>query len=353
VRDYLSQQSGTMRDTSKAHPLAAHFREHRARLIDLAAAAADRDGTAIDLYDVRSTTSAVIGSGHLADVLSTWGAVEAGAVIDDTVADVRRVTTGHELTDYRPANYPLVSVSKLDELPFDDPTIQMVNITGTGGEPVRLRSRTFKLAFSRELVENDDRAAMAATFKAFGAMVGRRLGRDYGALLEANGTLADGVALFASAEGNDLTSAGVDLAAVGAMTAALRDRTTPDSEHYNARPAALIVPSAYEATARTVVAAMYADDDPERLRVIASPWLGGSYYYLAADPLAAPSVALLTMAGGDGALMSAMPSARSQAAAANIPGTSRRESFDGVAVDARVTFALAPVARNIIRNTTA
>lgn len=350
---WLARHSGCQRATGGDDPVGDYFDNVGARLVDVVATYAHRQGEVFDQTSVRAATGHLIGSGHFSEVLAGWAKVEAQAILDATVDDIRTTTTPIELQDYRPGAFPVISVTKIDDLRIDDVTITMAGMTAAGGESLRVLAKTIKLATSRELLANDDRQAIAAMYRAFGAQVGRRLGRDYAGLLEANANLTDGVALFASAEGNDLASAGVDAAAIGAMMAALRDRTTPDGEHTNAAPAALVVPTANEAAARAVVAAMFHPDDPARLRVIALPWLGGSYFYLCADPVAAPSVALGSLEGSNGALVTFHPSAKSPPSGRNVDGSSRRVAFEGAAVDARIAYGLAAVDRSIVRNTTA
>jgi len=135
------------------------------------------------------------------------------------------------------------------------------------------------------------------------------------------------------------------------MMDALRSRETPDGEKVNARPKYLVIPSGKEATSRILASSELAmGEDDDRLQVVVSPWLSGSHYYLVADPVQAPSVVLATLEGSNGEVVSMLNSSRPRRQ--TVEG-GRRMEFDGMAIDVNVSYGLAAVERNIVRNTVA
>lgn len=153
------------------------------------------------------------------------------------------------------------------------------------------------LKISRQMLVNDDTAAFTRLPQSFGAAA-RRLEADHVfAILNDNGLLGDGFALF-SAEHKNLGNAAVlSLASLGAARSAMRlQKGLADLSYIDVQPKYLIVPVALETTAEQLLASLV---DPVRtnatpnlqfirgLTLVADPRLDATSttaWYLSADP---------------------------------------------------------------------
>ena len=103
-------------------------------------------------------------------------------------------------------------------------------------------------------------------------------------ILETPGTL-DSVAFFSTTHGNLLTGAALASNKLADAVKTLRNMTGRNDVKLHLRPAAIIVPTALENTARGLVVALFnQDNDPDRLAVVVVPGLSSTTtWYLTAD----------------------------------------------------------------------
>ena len=117
-------------------------------------------------------------------------------------------------------------------------------------------------------------------------------------ILETPGTL-DGVAFFSSTHGNLLTSAALAADKLGDAVKTIRNMTSRTDVKLQLKPAALIVPTALERTARALVVTLFnRENDPDRLDVIISSELTSTTsWYLAAEKKQTDSLIMAFLEG--------------------------------------------------------
>ena len=187
------------------------------------------------------------------------------------------------------------------------------------------------ISLSRQAMVNDDLDAFAQLLRKFGEASARREADELAGILVTPG-LVDGAALFDAGRSSLITSAGLSVVNLGAAVAALRQQTE-DGELVTQSPGAIIVPSALEQVALTLMAqyrpAAAADVNPFPLQVIVEPRLDASStttWYLAAASQSSLEYGYLDGAEG--------------------PQTTQREGFevDGVELKCRLDFGCGWVA---------
>lgn len=159
------------------------------------------------------------------------------------------------------------------------------------------------LNISRQMVINDDLGAFLGLARAMGRGAARTIEVDVFALLAANPTLGDGVALF-HATHNNLNGSGAAPSVTGfdAVRQAMAAQLDVGANDYTSvRPAVWLGPLALGGTARTINDAQYNPDDSNKYAkpnisrglftsVIDTPRLTGNLWYAFADPSQEPVI---------------------------------------------------------------
>jgi len=160
------------------------------------------------------------------------------------------------------------------------------------------------IRLTRQMIVNDDLSGFARMAGMLGRAAARTVNKDVYAVLNANGNLANGRAIFNTTDGNLASSgAAVSIFTLSGARAAMRKQTDPSGHDYlNILPRTLLVPVAKEDHAREVVSSDYDTDttasrkrnpiqDWGPLTVVSDPYLDASSataWYLIADPMDAP-----------------------------------------------------------------
>jgi ATP-dependent Clp endopeptidase proteolytic subunit ClpP len=162
-----------------------------------------------------------------------------------------------------------------------------------------------------EVLVNDDTGYIQTMAQSLGGAGQRAIERAVYALLLANPTLSDGVALFHATHAN-LAGSGavptVDL--LDAAKVAMSKQTAPgaDAEYLSIVPAIAVVTGAQEGNMKVLVNAVYDPDTANKLQkpnkvngivrdVVSSPWLTGTTWTLFADPNVAPVIEVVFLDG--------------------------------------------------------
>ena len=162
-----------------------------------------------------------------------------------------------------------------------------------------------------EVLVNDDTGYIQTMAQSLGAAGQRAIERAVYALLLANPTLSDGVALFHATHAN-LAGSGavptVDL--LDAARVAMSKQVAPgtDAEYLSIQPAVAVVTDAQAGNMKVLVNAVYDPDTANKLQkpnkvngivrdVVSSPWLTGTTWHLFADPNIAPVIEVVFLDG--------------------------------------------------------
>ena len=274
------------------------------------------------------------------------GNIAARVRVNSTLSDIRPMVSEIELSDYRPIEYPILETHEIDSIGQPEGRgIPLLMVTANG-ETLQVEESVSNLIFSRELLINNDFDVLLRSGEAAGAAAGRALGVKLAALLADNGDLSDGAAWFVASAGNILTTGALSAAALDASASALRKIATTDGTGYtNGAPRFLIVPASTEFTAKALISSFNTGlPEDQRLRLVVLPWLADGFFYMLAAPDQAPSIAMATLSGGNGDIVSFE----------ELPRASYRAfSGDGAGFRQRTTLGLSAVSRSVVRNTTA
>lgn len=180
---------------------------------------------------------------------------------------------------------------------------------GTFGEEREQMAAQTKGKFiqlTRQMIINDDLSGFSRMTAMLGRAAARTVNKDVITVINTNGTLSDGVALFATTVGNLASSgAAITVASLGAGRAAMRMQMDSDGNDYlNIMPRTLLVPVALEDHARTVLTSEYNTDTAGQLKrnivsdwgpleVVSDPYLDAvddDAWYLIADPMDVPLI---------------------------------------------------------------
>lgn len=238
-----------------------------------------------------------VSTGHLSDVLADTPNRVALERAPNLISKVLRITWPVELVDYRPAGFETVELDSESPAPSAVELGEWSSFSPTSSaENLQLESVPLRVRFSEQLVVNDDVFALSRTLEA--AMVAASQNEPSAAfgLLVSNGNLGDGSALFSAGASNLLTGQSKAASALNNAIEALRNQQI-NGKNADADPVASIVPSADEATARALVAAVST----------AEPWVDviatshvTAQWYLMADPMTWPVLVRGTLAGANG-----------------------------------------------------
>lgn len=238
----------------------------------------------------------------------------------------------HELADFKTYDFPLIdSAPLLEELPENTEPSGIFNITAQAGLQARIRSYGKNIVVTRELIQNDDTNLLFGFSANLGATAARMEAQLVYNLIESNPDLSDGAAMFHADKGNLGTVAPLALASISEGVAALRNMLTPSGEKANLKAASIVVAPQHELSVKTILKAAAS----ESIRVIPSPWITSTNWYLAADPELAPTTKLLYL--------------KNSKHGVSIGKLSRKRpgvwETDGIVLGARFDVAVVPVGR--------
>lgn len=178
---------------------------------------------------------------------------------------------------------------------------------GEEAEAIQASEKGLMVSFTRRMLINDDLGAFLTIGRRLGRAAARSVEADVYGVVNANPTMSDGTALF-HADHNNLAGSG---AAIGTATlsdgkTALRTQTDIDGNEYlDLRARSILCPVDLEALALDHTTS---NTDPEQenpgkrarhgdLQVISTPYLTGTAWYLACDPMDAPLVSVAFLNG--------------------------------------------------------
>jgi len=202
------------------------------------------------------------------------------------------------LKSFMPHDFPRVDMDlALIELP-ENAEATMIAIGDSAGLSARIRTWGRNVAISREAIVNDDVGMLTALAANAGANAARlEAGLCYG-LLSANPTLGDGELLFHVDHGNVIAAA-LDESNLFAAMAALRDQLTPAGVKADLDAKFLVCASGLEGLARKLLHTAGLTE----ITVIAAAGLPAGRWFLFADPVQSPVIALLHLEGANGGLL--------------------------------------------------
>lgn len=202
------------------------------------------------------------------------------------------------LKSFMPHDFPRVDTDMaLLEL-AEDAEATMVAVGDGAGLTARIRTFARNVAISRGAIVNDDVGFLVSIAANAGGNAARlEAGLCY-SLLEANPTLGDGESLFHIDHGN-LIAAALDETNLFAAMAALRDQITPAGITADLGAKFLVCASGLEGLARKLLHVAGLNE----ITVIAAAGLPAGRWFVFADPLESPVIALLHLEGADGGLL--------------------------------------------------
>lgn len=182
---------------------------------------------------------------------------------------------------------------------------------GAGGETLTLSTYGRIIAFTRQLLINDDMDALSRIPNAFGASAADLESDIVYGILMANPVMSDGVALFHANHGNLGTAAQITDASLAAAMQAFATRKGPENRPISIRPRYIIVPPGpREIEARRVLAQTTPNNAAGvnvyagALEIIVEPRLipatGQHPWFLAADPSRVDTIDYAYLEGQDG-----------------------------------------------------
>ena len=182
---------------------------------------------------------------------------------------------------------------------------------GAGGETLTLSTYGRIIAFTRQLLINDDMDALSRIPNAFGASAADLESDIVYGILMANPVMSDGVALFHATHGNLGTAAQITDASLAAAMQAFATRKGPEARPISIRPRYIIVPPGpREIEARRVLAQTTPNNAAGvnvyagALEIIVEPRLipaaGQHPWFLAADPARVDTIDYAFLEGQEG-----------------------------------------------------
>lgn len=178
-------------------------------------------------------------------------------------------------------------------------------------ETIQAATKGKMISLTRQMIINDDLGGFMRIAAMMGRAAARTVGNDVYSVINTNGLMSDGVALFASGHSNlEGTPSAPTAATVGAARAAMRKQQDLDGNDYlDIRPSIFLVPVALEDTANVLVAS---ETDPSKTnskvpnpvrgfaQVVSDPRLDATSttaWYLLADPSMYPTVEVAFLDG--------------------------------------------------------
>lgn len=168
---------------------------------------------------------------------------------------------------------------------------------------------------SRKMLINDDLGAFSRLPMMLGRAAARSIEIDVYALLVANPTLEDGIALFNASHGNIGTGSAISVAGLDADRLLMREQTDPSGNDYlDIMPDVLVVPVGLESTAKMLNTSQYDPTSGVGLQkpnvvlgivsdVVGTPRLSGTTRYMFANPSVEPVIEVAFLDGNQAPMM--------------------------------------------------
>lgn len=207
-------------------------------------------------------------------------------------ADVLAFCTPLEVRDFKPVELPALDADLLLELLAENAEAAIgQGILSAGGLPVKLTTLSKKVLISRVAIINDEKSAISEVFAAIGASSGRIEARFVADALETPPEMNDGLPVFGADHLNTIEGA-LSAATLGASMALLRTQPTSAGQRADLRARFLVVSPELEFEARRLIR-----DGGLDIAVAVLANLPAHRWYLLADPVAHPVVAVLRLFG--------------------------------------------------------
>ncbi|MGE3771487.1 MAG: hypothetical protein AB7I32_01070 [Gammaproteobacteria bacterium] len=239
----------------------------------------------------------------LANAIVSGLAEPATAAFDLAVSGILRTMRRIPRPNFLPTSISNISTGDVAKRPeFAEWAPAEVAATGVV-ETVGVETWGHMVQITREALLNSAFTEMAMVFASMGNSAGKAISAEFARVLEDTTTLADGRAFFNSTDDNVLTSSGApSVSTFDAACTKLARQVTAAGSIAGCTPRYLICPPEYTGTAKVLAAAIY---DPSGspgtlpqagLDIVVVPHLSSSStWYLMADPIAAPTIGLLTL----------------------------------------------------------
>jgi len=314
-RDFISAASDALAirwgaRLPKAHPAAQDFQG--TGLLGLAAMIMSSTGHNPVGLPAASLVKAVLTTSDFPNLLIESVNKVLSTRVMQTALEHRALCEKGSLSDFKPTK-----VADLSGLPglvrkYEAGEITYGSLSDSGTE-YKLSTYAIGLAFTREMMINDDLDAIGPILRNTAAS-GARLERDllFG-LLASNPAMSDGQPLFSSAHGNvDTSGKGVSIEGLNAARVLMRRQKDANENYLLTVPRFIVVPVGHESDAEALIASLSyrpsADTEmqtPEWVRgltVISDPRLDDQDpedWYLISDPTVAPVIRLGYLNGRD------------------------------------------------------
>lgn len=200
------------------------------------------------------------------------------------------------------------SFSKLDKV-SENGELKNKKITDATSESISASTRGNIINVSREMIINDDLSAFTRLTGMLGRAAARSIELDVYALLAANPTMGDGVALFHANHGNLVSGAAPSVTAFDGMRVAMAKQKDPDKNDFlDIRPSVLVIGVGQGGDARVINGSQYDPDAANKLQrankvyglfqnIVDTPQISGNEYYAFADPNIEPVIEVAFLNG--------------------------------------------------------
>jgi len=295
LRDAAVASAARIHDTSALHPLAAVHMERGPmgprRLAEEIASAVGRPLTYASANEVVALATS---TAHYPSAIIDSARAAMRARRSPLLSDVLALTADLRVSNYNAEGFGVVDIDL--DMPTDAGGRRFMAIRPEmTGQAIQAFSTFAKITVTEQALAADDHNFLPAAVAAFGSAAARAEHRAIAELLEAN-VLPDGSDLFSAGNDNVATGA-LTAAGLGVGFAALRGQQSETGAATGNPCSALVVHADDEAAALALVEALPAERQP---RVIASPFLSNNtYWYFAAAPQTAPTIARVLMIGAD------------------------------------------------------
>lgn len=215
-----------------------------------------------------------------------------------------------QVSDFKSnARIRLGSFNSLDEI--KEKGEYTLGTIGEEQETIQAVTKGKMINFTRQMIINDDLGGFNRITRWLGRAAARTVNSDAYGVLNANGNMSDGIALFHSSH-NNLAGSGavIGSSTISAGKAAMRKQLDPNSNDYlNIMPVYLLVPVAKEDDAKTFISSEsdFSSSNSKKknihqnsLEVISDPYLDATSvtaWYLVSSPMEAPLVEVAFLDG--------------------------------------------------------
>jgi ATP-dependent protease ClpP protease subunit len=299
---WLARRAGLAKDDDRGNPYRG------LRLHELAAASLRIQGVKVDGMTASELAGRVLAAHTTSDfpyLLADSARKSLQAAYEAFPSTWSMIAASGSVSDFKTIN--LMRLGSFSSLAAKPEGAEYV--AGTVSEEREQLTASTKGRFielTREMIINDDLDGFSRMAAMLGRAAARTVNADVYAVINANGTLSNGRALFNTTDGNLAGSgAAISVATLSAGRAAMRKQKDPSGNDYlNIMPRTLLVPVAKEDHAREVVTSTDNTDttasrkrnpiqDWGPLEIVSDPYLDATStdaWYLIADPMDVPAL---------------------------------------------------------------